>query len=106
MIEMRLENPGTGSSINKNTQEFLKDIENNIEQLDKIIEEKLIKREFSRLNDLTKQILRMGIFEIQKVDKSDQIEIDNLIQEYELLAREFLDENSPKLIKGILLQIN
>lgn len=77
----------------------IKGIENNIESVDKKIEENLKKWKLNRLSKIDLSILRLSTYEILFIDEiPDKVAVNEGIE----LAKKYSDSNSPAFINGVL----
>ena len=75
----------------------------NLEMIDKIISENLIRWTIDRISKVDLSILRLAIYELKFVE---DIPVGVAISEAMHLAREFSDDESPNFINGILGKIS
>lgn len=73
-------------------------VQENLEALDKIIEENLDDWEFKKLGNTEKSILRLGTYELLYTDTDAPIIINEAVE----LAKSYGEDNAPKLINGVL----
>jgi N utilization substance protein B len=74
----------------------------NLEKIDEIIENHLSKDwEFSRLDNVDKAILRLGVYEILFIDLAYQVVINEAVEIAKLLS----SQNSTKFVNGMLDKI-
>ena len=80
-------------------QQLFQGVLNNLETIDETIKKHLSKGwEFSRVDNVDKQILRLGVYEILFTPLAYQVVINESIEIAKLLS----SENSTKFINGIL----
>jgi len=79
-------------------KKLLEGIEKNKEEIDKIIKDHLIDWDFSRLDKVDKQILRLGVYELLHTDTPFQIVIDEAVK----IAKNFSEDKAKSFINGIL----
>jgi len=87
--------------INTYFYDVLSAIEKNEDSLIQKIDERLIDWDYERLGYIEQAILLLGIVEITMLDYDKAIVIDEAI----ILAKEYCDEDTYKLINGILDQL-
>lgn len=87
--------------INNYFYDVLSAIEKNEDSLIQKIDERLIDWDYERLGYIEQAILLLGIVEITMLDYDKAIVIDEAI----ILAKEYCDEDTYKLINGILDQL-
>jgi len=76
---------------------------NHLQEIDKIIEQKLPKKwDMTRLGKIDKALLRLGAFEIMLYDTDKPLAINEMIE----IAKKLGDDDTPKFINGILNEIN
>lgn len=75
---------------------------NNINLIDSLIKDKLVKWDFKRISMIDKAILRFAVFELINEDVPDVIIINEAVE----IAKQFGNEESYKFINGILDAIN
>jgi N utilization substance protein B len=82
--------------------EFAKKLLNGIlehkDEIDEIIKNHLIDWSFDRLDQIDKQILRLGVYEIKYTDTPFQIVIDEAVK----IAKNFSEDKAKSFINGIL----
>jgi N utilization substance protein B len=77
----------------------IKGIENNIESVDKKIQDNLKKWKLNRLSKIDLSILRLSTYEILFIDEiPDKVAVNEGIE----LAKKYSDNNSPAFINGVL----
>jgi len=85
--------------------EFAKNLLNGVLEklpvIDTILKEHLIDWDFDRLDKVDKQILRVGIYEINYTDTPYQIVINEAVK----IAKNFSEDKSKSFINGILDRI-
>ena len=76
---------------------------NHLQEIDKIIEQKLPKKwDMTRLGKIDKALLRLGAFEIMFYDTDKPLAINEMIE----IAKKLGDDDTPKFINGILNELN
>ncbi|MBU2599168.1 transcription antitermination factor NusB [bacterium] len=86
-------------SVKDYTQELVKGIEKNIQEIDKVISKHSKNWRIDRQSIINRNILRIGIYElIFCLDIPYVVCIDEAIE----LAKEYSDEDSPSFINGVL----
>jgi transcription antitermination protein NusB len=93
-------------NIKEDTLSFYKQILNgtvsNLEQIDRVIKDHLVKWSFDRLHASDKAILRISIYSLlYQLD----IPIEVIISEANELSEKYCDENTPHYINGILHKV-
>ena len=77
---------------------LLNGVLNHLDEIDKIIKDHLIDWDFERLDKIDKQILRLGVYEINYTDTPFQIAIDEAVK----IAKNFSEDKAKSFINGIL----
>jgi len=80
---------------------LLKGLLEKLPEIDIILKEHLIDWDFDRLDKVDKQILRVGIYEINYTDTPYQIVINEAVK----IAKNFSEDKSKSFINGILDRI-
>ncbi|MBP7652505.1 transcription antitermination factor NusB [Candidatus Dependentiae bacterium] len=89
----------TDPEINEFSKLLISGVIENVDSIDKLIEVTLINWKLSRISLIDKTLLRMGLFEIVKIDG---IEKNITISEIIKLTKNYSDAEAYKFINGIL----
>ncbi|GEM_PF-3504608 len=101
-IEKAIEDTSTVENENEilMVEKYVKGIRENIDEIDKKIEE-LLKWNFSELNIIEKEILRIGAYELMNNLNDRAVVINEAVR----LAKQYADPKAASLINGVLDRI-
>jgi len=80
---------------------LLNGVLNHLNEIDNTIKAHLIDWDFDRLDKIDKQILRLGVYEINYTDTPFQIAIDEAVK----IAKNFSEDKAKSFINGVLDRI-
>ncbi|TDT67858.1 NusB antitermination factor [Hypnocyclicus thermotrophus] len=82
-------------------KEYITGIAENLEEINKVIDENMINWNIDRIGNVEKVLLRFGAFELLKKDTGKEIVVNEIIE----IAKKYGNEKSHEFINGVLANI-